>query len=499
MNPKRPSKPHAEYRLRSSVQYKLLPDDQSVLILFYPLKVVYINHFWKPILNCFTLNEYLPLEKIAGKLPGIGIQRVEFFLNELVRKGFFEIRGFPCIKDKDLPFVSVIIPVRNRPKDISACLKSIQELDYPKDKTQIIVVDDASEDKTPEAVRNFSNVKLISLRDHSQVSFCRNRAVRAAKGEILAFIDSDCLAGSSWLRELVPAFRDESLGAVGGLVDSYFNEKSLDQYEKVKSALKIGSWFKRSMEREKFFYVPTCNFLVRRKLFLKLNGFKEELHVGEDVDFCWRLQDSKAVLEYRPVGRVFHKHRNNTLPFCSRRFDYGTSEPMLLNLHPDRVKKLFLPPHELFFWMFIALSLVFKSTLFLLPSAGIFVSDIVNRQTKLYDRRLPITFLAISNAVARSYLSFLYHVTSFISRYYLIPGLVFWPLFPKFSGVIFCMHLVAGVAEYFIKKTRMNPILFLFYFSLEQVSYQAGVLWGCFKYGNAKPFLPGIIHRRDRM
>ncbi|MDM8535967.1 mycofactocin biosynthesis glycosyltransferase MftF [Desulfobacterales bacterium HSG17] len=503
LNQKKPSDIPLEYRLRSSAEYKIMSagnqSDQPVLILSFPLKLVYINQFWKPVLDFFTTHDFFSLEQIAENLPEISQQQVEFFLNDLVRKGFFEQRGFPFIKDDDLPFVSIIIPVRNRPQDISACLKSLEKLDYPEDKKEIIVVDDASDDNTPEIVKNFSGVRLIPLTEHSQASFCRNRAAQAAKGDILAFIDSDCLADTSWLRELVPAFRDESLGALGGLVDSYYSEKKLDQYEKVKSALKIGSWFKRSMEDEKFFYVPTCNFLVRREIFLKLEGLKEELHVGEDVDFCWRLQDSGSMLEYRPAGRVFHKHRNSPLPFCSRRFDYGTSEPLLQKLHPDRIKKLYLPPNESLFWMLLPLSLFFKSIMLLILCIGIFTADSLNRYTKLQKRKLPIGFFTICKAVIRSYLSFLYHCCSFMSRYYLILAILFLPFVPKFSAVIFCMHLTAGIAEYRIKEADMNLFIFLFYFTLEQLSYQAGVWWGCIRHKNINPLLPRVVHRRDKI
>ncbi len=499
MTRKKPSDTSLAFRLRSSVQYTLLPGNQPILILAYPLKVVYVNRFWKPVLKAFTCHEYFTLETIAEKLPEISIQQIEFFLNDLTRKGFFEPRGIPFIEEDDLPFVSIIIPVRNRPKDISACLKSLKKLDYPEDKTEIIVVDDASDDITPETIKRFPNVRLIALTEHSQVSFCRNTAARTAKGDILAFIDSDCLADPSWLKELVPAFRDESLGALGGLVDSYYTEKSLDQYETVKSALNIGSWFKRSIKKERFFYVPFCNILVRRDLYLKLGGLKEELHVGEDVDFCWRLQDSNAILEYRPMGRIFHKHRNSPVSFCARRFDYGTSEPLLQSLHTDRIKKLFLPPLEFMFWIFLSLSLAFNSSLLFFLCTVIFISDGVGRHIKLQKKKLPIRLFTVLNCVFRSYLSLFYHCASFVSRYYLIPGLLLLPVFPKICTSIILLHLTAGAAEYFIKKACMNLLPFLYFFTLEQLSYQAGVLWGCIKYRNANPVLPRIVYRHDRI
>ena len=132
-----------------------------------------------------------------------------------------------------------------------------------------------------------------------QASYCRNHAARQARGDLLAFIDSDCLAESAWLRELVPAFKDKSLGALGGIVDSYFNAKGLDRYEKAKSSLSVGTWFRRSQKNDPFFYLPSCNLVVRRRLFLDIGGFKEELVVGEDVDLCWRIRKSGYQIEYQ--------------------------------------------------------------------------------------------------------------------------------------------------------------------------------------------------------
>lgn len=119
----------------------------------------------------------------------------------------------------------MIVPVRNRPEDIQACLDSLTVLDYPAEKLEIIVVDDASEDNTPEVVEQYPDVRLLRMTRHRQASLCRNRAAEIARGEILAFIDSDCLADPAWLKELVPAFLDPSLGALGGLVDAAWEEK----------------------------------------------------------------------------------------------------------------------------------------------------------------------------------------------------------------------------------------------------------------------------------
>jgi len=64
------------------------------------------------------------------------------------------------------------------------------------------------------------------------------------------------------------------------------------------------------------------------------------------------------------------------------------------------------------------------------------------------------------------------------------------------AAILFGMHLTAGSVEYMVKKPRLNPLSFLLFFTLEQVSYQSGVWWECIHRVNFNPVLPRIIHKR---
>ena len=448
------------------------------LTLAYPLKTIMLHRSWRAVFECLSSDTYLPLDKLACLMHGAHPDEVELFLNDLFRKGFLEQEGFSTLSDH--PFVSVIIPVRNRPMEIEACLRSLGEVVYPQEKFEIIVVDDASTDHTASSVSAFP-VQLIPLKENKQASYCRNLAASKARGDILAFIDSDCLAEPLWLQELIPAFKDPSLGAVGGMVDSYFVESSLDLYEQVKSSLIVGFRAKRSLERERFFYVPSCNLLARRDLFLKLGGFKEELSVGEDVDLCWRMQDAGYHVEFRPAGRIYHRHRNRLRHFCARRFDYGTSEPLLQQLHPERRKQMVFPPGASLFWGIAIFVITFGSFPFLALCGIIVLFDALRKLFRIRGKGTTIKFPAVFMAVIRSYFAFSYHCCAFISRYYLFWAIVVMLLFPLAFIIIMGMHLLAALVEYFIKKPRLNPVSFFFYFSLEQLSYQLGVWWGCLK------------------
>ncbi len=479
------------YRLRKNVS--LHETDGSVqLVLSYPLKAIRIHPCWRSLFKHLLDRKFSPFDTICSIVGNRNPDELEYFLNDLVRKGFLERRGVSGIGDH--PVVSVIIPVRNRPDDIEICLKSLSEIDYPEDKLEIMVVDDASSDQTSDVVSRFP-VRLIRLKQHKQASFCRNHAARQARGDLLAFIDSDCLADSAWLRELVPAFKDQALGALGGIVDSYFNANGLDRYEKVRSSLNVGSWFKRSQKNDPFFYLPACNLVVRRRLFLDIGGFKEELVVGEDVDLCWRIRKRGYHIEYRPEGRVYHKHRNSVISFCRRRFDYGTSEPLLNKLHAEKIKEILCPPLTIIFWAGIILSVI-PGYLPLLGISGLTaVADVVIKLFKIRKGKIPSKVSWLLFSVVRSYLAFFHNIASFVSRYYLFVSLIVLPIAPSVSAVILMLHLLAGTVEYVIKKPRLNPAAFLFYFSLEQLSYQLGVWWGCFKHICFRPINPKIVSK----
>ncbi len=476
------------YRLRESVvhtQRNRIP----VLVLAFPLKVLRLDPFWIPVLDSLSGDQFVSAEDISSRVPSINPDKLIFFLDDLVRRGFLEPEGTLLLPD--YPLVSVIVPVRNRSEEIADCLASLAHLDYPPGKMEILVVDDSSSDSTPEVISTFP-VALWRLTEPKQASFCRNLAARKAKGEILAFIDSDCQAHPLWLKDLVPAFKDPALGAIGGMVAASSGEKGLDRYEEVKSSLSIGAWFRRSQEADRFFYLPSCNLLVKRDVFLSLRGFREDLQVGEDVDLCWRLQDEGFQMEYRPRGKIYHRHRNRLSPFCRRRFEYGTSEPWLQRRHSHRIKQLILPPAGFFFWIFLFLALRFLYPPLLVVSGLVLLLDSGIRFFKLARQKLTLTFFTIVAAALRGYLALLYHWAAFFSRYYLVLALPFGFFLPAISLILLGLHLLTAGVEYFIKKPRLNFFSFFWYFTLDQLSYQLGVWWGCLKNRCFRPVNPRL-------
>ena len=97
------------------------------------------------------------------------------------------------------PDVSVIVPVYNRAKVIRPCLDSILAVDYPVDRLELIVVDNASTDDTPRVLEQYAaRIRIIREAKRGPAA-ARNAGLRVARGEVAAFTDSDCQVEQSWL------------------------------------------------------------------------------------------------------------------------------------------------------------------------------------------------------------------------------------------------------------------------------------------------------------
>ncbi|MFH0821403.1 MAG: mycofactocin biosynthesis glycosyltransferase MftF [Pseudomonadota bacterium] len=476
------------YRLTGGVR-TLHDGERYWLTLSYPLKVILLPEAVGPAFAKLEKIKECSLEELTAEVPGVGPLSLARFLNQIEKRGFLDAMGRPDLP-LHAPRIAVIIPVRNRPDEIRECLASLMEIEYPRDLTEIVVVDDGSDDHTHEVVKGFP-VAFLRNATRKGASWCRNLAAKTTNAEILFFLDSDCAADPAWVAELVPVFGDPAVGAAGGRVDSFFDSSPLDRYEQVKSSLFKGSRSTDSLLEGPSFYLPSCNLAVRRDLFLSLGGFNEELEVGEDVDLCWRITAAGRVIEYRPSAGVRHRHRTRPIAFCRRRFDYGTSEPILQQLHPKHSKTVVLPLADSAFWALLAVSWIAAQAL---PAAAAFawlVWDVFMRRRKTTGRGCPITIPEILSAVVRSRLGFLYQLGSFISRYYLVVA-ASAPFLPLAAGITALVHIGVGTMEYFIKKPRLSILSFLLFFTLEQFSYQLGVWYGCLKDRYFRPVLPRI-------
>jgi hypothetical protein len=118
------------------------------------------------------------------------------------------------------------------------------------------------------------------------------------------------------------------------------------------------------------------------------------------------------------------------------------------------------------------------------------------RTRRLKEEGIPFQSHTLVVAVLRSYFALLHQSSAFVSRYYLLWFPVLFVLSPLAGVIVLGVHLLTGIVEYRIKRADLNLPAFLWYYSLEQLSYQAGVWWGCLRGLCFKPVNPRLVLRR---
>ena len=215
------------------------------------------------------------------------------------------------------PFISVIIPVFNAENTIDENMESLMNQKYPKKKYEIVVVDNGSSDNTLRIIKKYRNVSKI-LKEKKRNSYCaRNKGILNAKGSIIAFIDSDCIADHEWLFHLSKAFTDTKVKIVGGKIRAFGTNSILLKY--CDKFCHHQSLFFRS----KMPFFAAANMSIRKKCLVQSGLFLTSLKSGGDVELCSRMVTNKKEICYEPKAIVSHIYKNSFMEFLRKHYYYG--------------------------------------------------------------------------------------------------------------------------------------------------------------------------------
>ena len=188
-------------------------------------------------------------------------------------------------------FISVLIQAYNEEDSIPGTLEHVCNFDYPKDKFEIIVINDGSKDRTVEIVKEFmkkySNVKLID-KENSGKANSLNVGLKQARGELVAVVDSDSFPSKESLKLLTGYFDDSEMSAVTSFVT--VRNKDQNFFAKIQSLeyLLLG-WSRKLLDFVDSVYVTNGPLSVYRKSYaIKVGGFDPK-SITEDIDITWNL------------------------------------------------------------------------------------------------------------------------------------------------------------------------------------------------------------------
>lgn len=243
------------------------------------------------------------------------------------------------------PSLTIAICTRDRPKDLARCLEFLEKMmTYSKSidsSIEILVIDNASTDTgTLNVASSFSEVRYV-LEPRAGLSFARNRALKEASGELLAYLDDDDVIDSGWLAGLAEAWSENpTAAAYTGLVLPYELVSEAQVMFEQRGGFRRGfrkiSYGQTLPGYSLYPLIPWicgvgANMAFQTDILRKLGGFDEALGAGtligggEDLDVFYRLIRAGHSLQYEPNYLVFHQHRREFQALRDQLWSWGLS------------------------------------------------------------------------------------------------------------------------------------------------------------------------------
>jgi O-antigen biosynthesis protein len=247
---------------------------------------------------------------------------------------FVTLNGTCPPRPSAIPMVSVVICAYNAERTMRPCLESLRKLEYPN--YEVVIVDDGSSDTTAEISMDFPEFRLIRQANKG-LSVARNVGMHAARGEIIAYTDSDCVVDPHWLTLMVRAMEEGGFDGCGGPNLSPHEEGRVEAC----CAASPGAPCHVLVSDSRAEHLAGCNMIFTKAALLKVGGFDPIFRTaGDDVDVCWRMIDAGFTLGFAPAAFVWHFRRNTIKAYYGQQRGYGRAEALLYPRYADRFNLL---------------------------------------------------------------------------------------------------------------------------------------------------------------
>ena len=223
---------------------------------------------------------------------------------------------------KRLPWVTILVTVKNSRDTIEKCINSLLKLNYPN--YRIYVTDAFSTDGTYEILKKLKkkHPKKIKLeRIKGNIAKAHNYMIKKVKTSFIAMTDADCVVDKNWLKNLISGFTSKDIIATAGFCST---PKKVNWLQKL-IGLELEHRFKNFPEF--ISRAPTMNLCVKTSYAKKVK-FNEKLEVAQETDWGYRLT-KLGKMKYIPKAIVYHYHRPTLKSYFIQQFKYGKQMPLI--------------------------------------------------------------------------------------------------------------------------------------------------------------------------
>jgi|SRR5687768_7286597 len=218
---------------------------------------------------------------------------------------------------------SVIIATFQRPDQLSRCVRSIGELVYPRDRFEVIVINDGGvlhEAAQLKGLAGDVDFRIITT-VNSGPGAARNAGAAVARGQFLTFLDDDCVPSPDWLQRLSAAVDQSPDAMVGGHTVNILKRNLFSQASQTLVGYVYAYYNERGAKRNEFF--ASNNMTLAAEAFQATGGFDESFRTAEDRELCKRWGAGGGRFAYVPDIVIGHAHRLGPLSFLRQHFGYG--------------------------------------------------------------------------------------------------------------------------------------------------------------------------------
>jgi GT2 family glycosyltransferase len=238
------------------------------------------------------------------------------------------------------PFISVVMATYNRGTTLEQGLEAVLNQNYPRDGYEVIIVDDASSDSTPDLLERWQDaypgrLRCLRQQENQGPAAARNQGVATAQGTLIAFTDDDCIVAPDWLEQIRRGYDEPDIAGVGGQVLPHETDTTIQRYYDQYSPI-AQPGMKDGVVRR----IVTANASFRRDALLEVGGFDEQVRYagGEDPDLCFRLRTLGYRLRYNPAAMVYHQYATSWQSFLRTYYRYGLGAAFFSMRHTELVE-----------------------------------------------------------------------------------------------------------------------------------------------------------------